>query len=68
MIVIYNSKTVKITSKGRKTAERLKRELNIEHCTSDIKELVIRADVDLVIIDSPPPTHSQIANNALRIG
>lgn len=57
-----------IWSSGRKTAERLKKELNIEHCTTDIKELVIRSDVDLVIIDSPPPTHSQIANNALRIG
>lgn len=53
---------------GRKSAERIKRELNIECCTTDIKELVIRADVDLVIIDSPPPTHSQIATNALRIG
>jgi len=57
-----------IWAPGRKMAERLKRELQIEHCTTDIKELVIRSDVDLVIIDSPPPTHSQIANNALRIG
>ena len=32
---------------GRKSAERIKRELNIECCTTDIKELVIRADVDL---------------------
>ena len=31
-----------IWSSGRKTAERLKKELNIEHCTTDIKELVIR--------------------------
>ena len=32
---------------GRKSAERIKRELNIECCTTDIKELDIRADVDL---------------------
>ena len=36
--------------------------------TSCIRDLVLRTDVDLVIIDSAPPTHVQIATNALGIG
>ena len=55
-------------SSSRKSAQRLKEELSVECATTCIRELVLRTDVDLVVIDSPPPTHVQIATNALGIG
>ena len=46
-------------SAGRKNAAELKQKLKVQCATTCIRELVLRTDVDLVMIDSPPPTHVQ---------
>jgi len=49
-------------------AELAASKLNIPFYTTKIDDVVLRKDVDLIIIFSPPSLHSQISVKALRIG
>jgi len=57
-----------VWAQTKKQAIEIKAKLNLPYVTTFIRELVLNTEVDLVIIDSPPPTHQQICANALGIG
>ncbi|CAG5114277.1 Oidioi.mRNA.OKI2018_I69.chr2.g8339.t1.cds [Oikopleura dioica] len=57
-----------VWAQTEKQAIEVKKKLNLPYVTTSIRELVLHTEVDLVIIDSPPPTHQQICANALGIG
>ncbi len=49
----------------REEAEILAGELDIPYATNLVDEVLLRKDVDLVVILCPPANHSQIAVKAL---
>jgi len=49
-------------------AEQMGKDLSIPFCTNKVDEVLLRKDVELVIILCPPNLHSQIAVKALGIG
>ena len=57
-----------IASGRRESAERVAREFDIPFVGADWREIVTRADVDLVSIVTPPATHLEIALAALDAG
>jgi predicted dehydrogenase len=59
---------VAIASGRRANAERVARDFGIEFATDDWREVVERADVDLVSIASPPHTHREMTLAALEAG
>lgn len=62
------ARIVAIASAHRANAERVAREFGIEHVAGDWREVVERADVDLVSIVTPPLTHAEMAIAALDAG
>ncbi len=62
------ARVVAIASRHRENAERVAREFDIEHVAEDWREVVERADVDLISIVTPPATHAEMALFALDAG
>jgi predicted dehydrogenase len=63
-----DARIVSIASGHRENAERVAREYGIEHVAGDWREVVARADVDLISIVTPPATHLEMALAALDAG
>lgn len=62
------ARVVAIASRHRENAERVAREFGIEQAAADWREVVERADVDLISIVTPPATHAEMALAALDAG
>jgi predicted dehydrogenase len=62
------ARVVAITSRHREHAASVAQEFGIENVANDWRELVQRADVDLVSVVTPPATHMEIALAALERG
>ncbi|MEA2176126.1 MAG: hypothetical protein QOD00_3718 [Blastocatellia bacterium] len=62
------ARIVSIASGHRENAERVAREFDIPHVASDWREVVARADVDLISIVTPTSTHREMALAALDAG
>jgi predicted dehydrogenase len=62
------ARVVSIASGHLENAERAAREFEIEHFTDDWREVVERADVDLISIVTPPATHLEMTLAALDAG
>ncbi len=62
------ARVVAIASGHRENAERAAREFDIPSVASDWREVVARADVDLVSIATPPATHAEMCVAALDAG
>lgn len=62
------ARVVAIASGHRENAERVARDFEIEFVTGDWREVVGRADVDLVSIATPTVTHEEMAIAALDAG
>lgn len=62
------ARVVAIASGHRENAEGVAREFGIELATDDWREVVGRADVDLVSIVTPPDTHREMTLAALDAG
>jgi predicted dehydrogenase len=62
------ARVVAIASARREHAEEVAREFQIEHVADDWREVVARADVELVSIATPPALHMEIACAALDAG
>ena len=62
------ARIVSIASAHRENAEKVADEFRIRHVANDWRELVARADVDLVSIVTPPATHMEITLAALDQG
>jgi predicted dehydrogenase len=62
------ARIVAIASGRRENAERVAREFHIEFATDDWRELVGRADVQLISIVTPPSTHEEMTLAALSAG
>jgi predicted dehydrogenase len=62
------ARIVSIASGHRENAERVAREFGINHVAGDWREVVSRADVDLISIVTPPSTHLEMALAALDAG
>lgn len=62
------ARVVAITSRHREHAESVAQEFGIEHVANDWKDLVVRDDVDLVSVVTPPATHKEITLAALEHG
>lgn len=62
------ARVVAVASGHRENAERVAREFEIPFATGDWRELVARADVDLVSIVTPPSTHEEMTLAALSAG
>ncbi|HYO91523.1 MAG TPA: Gfo/Idh/MocA family oxidoreductase [Pyrinomonadaceae bacterium] len=62
------ARLVAIASRHRANAERVASEFGIEHVAGDWREVVERADVDLVSIVTPPSTHAEMTIAALDAG
>lgn len=62
------ARVVAIASRHRENAERVAREFEIEHVAEDWREVVARADVDLISIVTPPVTHAEMTLAALDAG
>jgi len=60
------AKVVAIASQRRERAEGVAKEFGIDHVAADWQELVVRSDVDLVSIVTPPSTHMPITLAALE--
>src|ERR1044072_4686188 len=59
------ARVVAIASRHRENAERVAREVDIEHVASDSSEVVERDDVALIRIVTPPATHMEMTLAAL---
>jgi predicted dehydrogenase len=62
------ARVVAIASRRRERAEQVAQEFGIAHVADDWKELVVRDDVDLVSVVTPPATHTEITLAALEQG
>src|SRR4030095_16109349 len=62
------ARVVAVASGRRENAEAAAREFGIPFVGSDWREVVGRADVDLVSIVTPPVTHAEMAVAALDMG
>lgn len=62
------ARVVAIASGHRENAEAAAREFDIPFVASDWREVVARADVDLVSIVTPPATHAEMTLAALSAG
>lgn len=62
------AKVVAIASRHRDRAETVAREFGIENVADDWQQLILRQDIDLVSIVTPPATHMEIALAALDQG
>ena len=62
------ARVVAVASGHRENAERVAREFGIPVVASDWREVVGRADVDLVCITTPPVTHAEMSLAALDAG
>lgn len=62
------ARLVAIASGHRENAERTAREFDIQNVASDWREVIARADVDLVSIVTPPSTHLEMTLAALDAG
>jgi predicted dehydrogenase len=62
------ARVVAVASGRRENAEAAAREFGIPFVASDWREVVGRADVDLVSIVTPPSTHAEMARAALDAG
>ncbi|MBC7932917.1 MAG: Gfo/Idh/MocA family oxidoreductase [Rubrivivax sp.] len=62
------ARVVAIASGQKSNAERAAREFDIPFVASDWREVVERADVDLVSIVTPPVTHAEMTLTALAAG
>ena len=62
------ARVVAVASGRRENAEAAAREFGIPFVGSDWREVVARADVDLVSIVTPPVTHAEMAVAALEAG
>lgn len=62
------ARVVAIASGHRENAESVARDFGIEFATDDWRQVVERADVDLVSIASPPATHLEMSRAALEAG
>ncbi|HEX8685053.1 MAG TPA: Gfo/Idh/MocA family oxidoreductase, partial [Pyrinomonadaceae bacterium] len=62
------ARLVAVASARRENAETAAREFGIPFVASDWREVVGRADVDLVSIVTPPSTHAEMAVGALEAG
>ena len=52
----------------REEAESVAKDLGIPYSTTRIDDVLLRKDVDLIVVACPPSHHSQIAVKALGIG
>jgi predicted dehydrogenase len=59
------ARVVAISSRHREHAASVAAEFGIEHVANDWKDLVVRDDVDLVSVVTPPATHMEITLAAL---
>jgi predicted dehydrogenase len=62
------ARVVAIASAHRENAERVAREFDIPFVADDWREVIGRADVDLVSIVTPPATHAEMTMAALDAG
>ncbi|HEV7680820.1 MAG TPA: Gfo/Idh/MocA family oxidoreductase [Pyrinomonadaceae bacterium] len=62
------ARVVAIASRRREHAAQVAQEFGIEHVAADWKELVTRADIDLISVVTPPATHEEITLAALENG
>ena len=62
------ARVIAIASAHRENAERVAREFNIAHVANNWREVLARAEVDLVSIVTPPVTHKEMALAALDAG
>ena len=62
------ARLVAVASGRRENAERVAREFDIPVAAADWREVVSRADVDLVSIVTPPSTHAEMTLAALDAG
>lgn len=62
------ARVVAIASRHPANAERVAREFDIEHVAADWREIIARADVDLISIVTPPATHTEMTLAALDAG
>lgn len=63
---IADAKVVSVSSAHLENAEKTAREFNIAHYTSDWRETVERADIDLICITTPPVFHKEMTIFALE--
>lgn len=59
---------VSVASAHLKNAEAAAKQFNIPHWTDDWQETVLREDVDLICITTPPDTHCEMTLRALELG
>lgn len=62
------ARVLAIASAHREHAEQVAREFEIEHVAQTWRELVLREDIDLVSIVTPPATHLEMTLAALDAG
>lgn len=65
---VPGARVVAVASGRRENAEQVARDFEIPFVASDWRELVERAEVDLVSIVTPPVTHAEMAVGALEAG
>ncbi len=63
-----NAEIVSIASGHLENAESAAKEFNIKHFTGDWRETILREDVDLVCITTPPDTHFEMTLAAIENG
>lgn len=59
---------VAICTRHEESARRAAAQLEIKEALTDYRELVARADVDLVVVATPPPDHAEVSIAALQAG
>lgn len=65
---VPGARVVAVASGRRENAEQVARDFEIPFVASDWRELVERAEVDLVSIVTPPVTHAEMAVGVLEAG
>ncbi len=65
---IENAKVVSVSSGRRENAEATAAEFDIGHFSNDWRETVLREDVELVCITTPPNLHLEMTEFALQNG
>ena len=62
------ARVVAIASRTRENAERVAREFQIPSVADDWRDIIVRDDVDLVSVVTPPATHMEMTLGALEAG
>ncbi|XP_062506762.1 glucose-fructose oxidoreductase domain-containing protein 2-like [Corticium candelabrum] len=71
LVTIYQKAGFEVTSICGRTAEKagsVADELKIPFSTTKLDEILLRSDVDLVVVIAPPTLHAEISVKALNVG